>query len=708
MDLSPDSSLLAVAQLRAVLAEGNESDAGLRGAHSSSKQQTSFPRPSERGRGQLCPASLGGALYSSTPDAEGSVNFVRVEGPRATQGVVKEWGGGVACAPDAAVFPPRVEGFADGRHVTQAAPSRNGVAVAADCVAPVARSEAHKARKSDLAWTPPTSLGAADAASSGGRSPGSATSAQARTRAKRSVWRVEGETAILSVAEGLKVVKTLAVADAAAFTSVEFSRNGKHLLMSGGATDSSFCVDCRACSCCCLCYFALRDTPAVERLKREQGVSRRATAPSARDEAGASDSSSESDGCCESACTDREREAEGASEAWKQKRADTPNIRSKVKYGLKCGVQGPDPENRPAHRAQVVNLLQSNRLSVLKSPADGALAFADAALLQHSLHSKEGNQQEPCPPSESAFHSPLSWPAADFDRVQALQFLPPFLESRLSSDSLRLRLFSPHSRLLDCRRRAFWKDPASAFPQPSRDDRQRPSAPPPARSVDTAFAMAEAAGCPAAAVSPPQGLPRENKSEPCRDSGASREGQPGASSGRPAITPFPKCHPQVSQFLSACGPLHPHWGRPSCMQERFVASLWGGLVAGVGGSRHYPGLKLWQATTGVVLSWTEGELASAEAVRCIRGHPDLSTGLLATGGALPAHTRGSISRGNGRRPNLSASVEGGLRRTRRRETEPGVTLWSLVHRDVLLEAALNRDEDSNFLLVDPTDDESDC
>ncbi|KAL8454574.1 hypothetical protein Emed_000295 [Eimeria media] len=138
---------------------------------------------------------------------------------------------------------------------------------------------------------------------------------------------------------------------------------------------------------------------------------------------------------------------------------------------------------------------------------------------------------------------------------------------------------------------------------------------------------------------------------------------------------FPLLHPQLSQFVAACGPLHPAFVRAEASTAPFTCTLWGGLVVGFGGStadlragrRLYEGLKLWDSTTGVVLSWTEGHLASEADLRCIAPIPDVTTGVLATGGSLQGS---ACTSGN------STPVE-------------GLTLWSLRSRDDLLMSALN-------------------
>ncbi|CBZ55621.1 conserved hypothetical protein [Neospora caninum Liverpool] len=694
MDLSPDSSLLAVAQLRAVLKEAAD-DAPPRRAHSA-QTQAGF------NGGSVSESRFGEGPGRFSPELDGAA-----DGKTARSRSVKEWKG------DTTTVLSGVHTLKDGMDVEEEDRALSGI-----CGFPRrATSKGDEpAAASAMAGTQTRkrlSVPRRDArllASDFGPRGVSARDSVARAPVKRDVWRVEGETTILSVAEGLKVVKTLAVADASFFTSVEFSRNGKHLLMGGGTSDSSFCVDCRACSCCCLCFVSRRNREESQRWKDDQERRRRATLSPRGEEEATEDG--EAAGCCSrdhsSRCMPQEDEdgQAGKGERFRQRPSES-------------GREPQAEEAGPAHRAQLVNLLQSNRLAVLKSPADGALAFADASLLQLALSSENATDQSVA--SSAAFHSPLAWPPGDLTRVQISQVPPPpFLSSSLQSTSLRLRLFSPDSAVLDCRRRAFWKGPAAAFPLLSGEEDEnlenvvsassRPAASRAASPKEAKSGNASAASPPVSAAAGPSSLraPQEVRDR-FKDS---REATTDPS-GRLTSTPFPQCHPQISQFLSACGPLHPHWGRPSCMHDRFVVALWGGLVAGVGGSPHYPGLKLWQATTGVVLSWTEGILATPEAVRCVRGHADLSTGLLVTAGALPAR----LSREDSRFPSACRLATGKRRREQdflsestggRHARRPGVTLWSLIHRDVLLETALRKEieGESAFLLVDPDDEDA--
>ncbi|CDJ58480.1 hypothetical protein, conserved [Eimeria maxima] len=96
--------------------------------------------------------------------------------------------------------------------------------------------------------------------------------------------------------------------------------------------------------------------------------------------------------------------------------------------------------------------------------------------------------------------------------------------------------------------------------------------------------------------------------------------------------------------------------------------------------RLYEGLKLWDSTTGVVLSWAEGELASEDTLRCIAPLPDVSSGLLVTGGYVPSD----------------------FGKMRQSASSAGLTFWSLQRRDDLLMAAL----DGSFSLEVQLNDES--
>ncbi|KEP61013.1 UNVERIFIED_CONTAM: hypothetical protein HHA_299820 [Hammondia hammondi] len=742
MDLSPDSSLLAVAQLRAILREAEAAPP---------KKEPLSPQREMREANSLN-SCMRNANRGALPVAAGATLERAADSKAVRSRAVKEWEAD-AMTPFSGVRTP------EDRVEVQQAESRQFGRNFANTLPSAARAAESETRRLGAPRGDLRHVG------SDSKTPGGCTPDVARTR--RTVWRVEGETTILSVAEGLKVVKTLAVADASFFTSVEFSRNGKHLLLGGGASESSFCVDCRVCSCCCLCFGSQRHRDEGPQWNDEDGLRSDLRSQEVRNPSRVSPSGDEAADACRASRGFRPAPCSGVStpdedhENWKHQ-----NIF--VRRSLAEAERGPPqtPEAWPAHRAQLVNILQSNRLAVLKSPADGALAFAEAALLQLSLSVE--TQQPP------AFHSPVTWPPKSLDSVQISQVSPPpLLASSLASASLRLRLFSPDSDTLDRRRRAFWRASAAPFPHvPGDEDEFSPSPYSPSATrasqenkvnrgsgdhqdnagggdhgakgdekdtranddVDKSRlgpSVASSASVPVNESSKPL-VSRERTEERMeqrteeitearteerrearrkeRRAVTSREGAP-ESAGRQATTPFPKCHPQISQFLSACGPLHPQWGRPSCMHDRFVVGLWGGLVAGIGGSPLYPGLKLWQATTGVVLSWTEGVLATPEAVRCVRGHTDLSTGLLVTAGALPVDlavekekrspSSGGLSTGQWQRSGFASQTKG----ERKRATRPGVTLWSLLHRDVLLETALKKEDEgeSDFLLVDPDD-----
>ncbi|KFG99615.1 hypothetical protein TGVAND_299820 [Toxoplasma gondii VAND] len=744
MDLSPDSSLLAVAQLRAVLKE----------TKAAPPMKDSLSPQREMREANSLNSCMHNANRGALPVAVGATLERATDSKAVRSRAVKEWEAD-AMTPFSGVRTPE-----DRVEVQQAGSRQFGRNFDDPLPAGAGAAESETLRLG----APRGDLRLVDSVS---KSPGGCTPDVTRTR--RNVWRVEGETTILSVSEGLKVMKTLAVADASFFTSVEFSRNGKHLLLGGGASESSFCVDCRACSCCCLCFASQRRRDKGPQWNDEDGLRSELRSQKVQNPPRVSLSGNDAADACQASPGSTPAPCSVVStpdddhENWKH-----PN--RFVRRSLAEAERGPPqtPEARPAHRAQLVNILQSNRLAVLKSPADGALAFAESVLLQHSL------SVETQPPS--AFHSPVAWPPKGLDNVQISQVSPPpLLHSSHASASLRLRLFSPDSETLDRRRRAFWRASAAPFPHFSGDEDDFVLSP---YSSSAARASQEnkvnrdsgdhrdnaggadhgAKGCTKGSTANEDGdksrfgssvasfasVPVNESSKPLasrerteermeqrteerretrigqrgeerrKERGAvtSREGAP-ESAGRQATTPFPKCHPQISQFLSACGPLHPQWGRPSCMHDRFVVGLWGGLVAGIGGSPLYPGLKLWQATTGVVLSWTEGVLATPEAVRCVRGHSDLSTGLLVTAGALPVDlavekenrlpSSGGLSTGQWQRKSAFCSQTQG---ERKRATRPGVTLWSLVHRDVLLETALKKQDEgeSDFLLVDPDDE----
>lgn len=534
-------------------------------------------------------------------------------------------------------------------------------------------------------------------------------------RRERSRWRVEGEVSILSIPDGLKTLKSFAVADACAFATVEFSRNGKYLLLSQGVANTGFCVDCRRCFCCCSCeaglpFFSQGDKKRAEDAQTDGELERRhegededeesekeqsaeaedATSNVSEDGTGEDDTRSLEPGdpqryfCLwdEDTEEDAEEELLRALGAWQgvvAEKEGSPDFLQHHGAGeerrhlYSSGGRVPqqaltgrrtDATQRPFHRAQLVNLLQSNRIAVLKTPGDGAIAFSDAFLVEHSLKRKDPRSAPSwCPAEERSFRSPLR-PEAVFDSssVQVCRFSSPCLSSfSLSSLPLRLRMFSPHSSVLEERRQAFWWEPSSVFfpsarrTLPQKEGRRASSSQSEApgssglrdddkednfsntqvrlrTGVDTVKAcegqQREDSHSPEALFSKTPRPAFSGVSGECQndevlgttkdadrrsDFQGDRRDQDDdtltANNDKPT-TPFPKCHPQISQFLCACGPLHPQWCRLDCMDTPFLCSLWGGLVVGLGGSRFYPGLKLWHATTGTVLSWTEGPLVS--------------------------------------------------------------------------------------------------
>ncbi|PHJ25694.1 hypothetical protein CSUI_000461 [Cystoisospora suis] len=603
---------------------------------------------------------------------------------------------------------------------------------------------------------------------------------------KRKQWRVEGEVTILSIPDRLKALKSFAVADACAFTTVEFSCNGKYLLLSQGVANTGYCVDCRRCFCCCSCecipFFSQREE------EKKKGASDNAGDDEGKKSEGDEDEEKESERSEseeEDETTRKKRDEEEEKEThvdwgygryfclwdedteddaeedllralheWKSTRAkekkectddgsgrNGATLQQDARGGRGEEFESPSEGPRPMHRAQLVNIIQSNRIVILKTPGDGAIAYSDSFLVEHSFKNEDPRSSSKSYVEEPRFRSPLREEyALESSVVQVCRFSSPCLSSfSLSRLPLRLRMFSPYSSLLEARRRAFWVEPSSVF-LPSRT---------PSKKRDQCPSSSSCTGISSSCDDTDVNLDATDKTSACEHSSiknVSESWHPSlpegtcanfhcpASSGvvsgdknevsekigynanswhlerdreapdeqkftsdniKPS-TPFPRCHPQISQFLCACGPLHPQWGRLDCMDSPFLCSLWGGLVVGLGGSRFYPGLKLWHATTGTVLSWTEGPLATEPAIRCLRGHPTLSTGLLATGGSLSAPHRS-------RRTGPSGPYSG--RTLSRRSSWPSVTLWSLMHRDLLLYAALEN-RDAFDLTIDSSDEDS--
>ena len=404
----------------------------------------------------------------------------------------------------------------------------------------------------------------------------------------------DGETILISLPDGMRATKTIASADGCVADFVQFSPNAKYILQTGGA-GAAHCKLCWQCACRCFCGssvprrqfsapgnscsgFQLR-TPALKGFRRNFLTEPRS-------------------GSTEDALL-RDRVMPG----------QTPS-------GRRCAY----------HRAQLVNLVQSNRAVNLKSPADGAAAFADSFCLSHSPQRQQPDADTQLdPPGEEEAPVECFPPSVTPAGEQTRSFL------RL----LHFTLYGPQSGYGQSCRQRFW------------DHLYR---------VQSSKAVAAGTeGVVANAVSQRMHSARQQQGRSCRERNQACVSSPeyGVCTNSPTVSMrgaeapsttvseargaavndaraptkpllFPLLHPQLSQFASSCGPLHPAFVRAEAASWPFKCRLWGGLVVGYGGStadrcgchRLYDGLKLWDSTTGVVLSWAEGELVSAKTGHC--------------------------------------------------------------------------------------------
>lgn len=461
----------------------------------------------------------------------------------------------------------------------------------------------------------------------------------------------DGETIVLSLRDNLRTLKTIASADACAAEFIQFSPNGKYILQTGGVR-AAHCKRCWRCTCACFC------------------------------------ASGEGHYCN---CASNGSKKSSVVECTQKLPWDAVPDED----GLSKGH--PSSFVRPCayHRAQLVNLIQSNRTVNLKSPADGSVAFVDSFCLSHSPRLSQSLS------ATAPVTAPHAAPGGCGGLLSSQTAATGGLLSRLN-----FTLHGPRSSHVQRSRRRFW-DYLSELQNPSMTRR------PEARQVisgevaqrthsalllpvtQSGEARNEDFGMSSQCDS---GKPPSKQSERSGDGLATNAGKvvPREEVGADANSTventgcllFPLLHPQLSQFIAACGPLHPAFVRAEAATSPFTCRLWGGLVVGFGGSttdnagrRLYQGLKLWDSTTGVVLSWTEGYLALEDNLRCLAPVPDVSTGLLATGGSLP--------------PPVSNSL--------RFPPQDGLTFWSLRRRDDLLISAL---EGSLFLQVNLRDDDT--
>ncbi|OEH79862.1 hypothetical protein cyc_06819 [Cyclospora cayetanensis] len=468
--------------------------------------------------------------------------------------------------------------------------------------------------------------------------------------------RGDGETVLLSLPDGTRALKTIASADACAAEYIEFSPNGKYILQTGGVS-STHCRLCWQCSCRCSCRSHSNqeslivgvDTPtksiyfSVPAFDGDEKDPQTIAVPSMPLPNGLSVGEMPQRG---------------------------PLSRQDLQNGHQCTY----------HRAQLVNIVQSNRTVSLKSPADSTIAFTDAFCISHCPEKSEHPMDSPLqvgPPSAKEISTGHCGPSLESVVAGNCGVLP----------QLKFTLHGPQSRHAQTSRHRFWEY-LSHFQRLTdvqkrgigvASKRAREPAGPPLEQPETEPATKQIRcpeGLSKVGTSPPPFGGRENNVDchlPEVSHGSGLHASGAHQSTKSVL--FPLLHPQLSQFIAACGPLHPAFVRAEGATFPFTCRLWGGLVVGFGGStadhtgrrRLYDGLKLWDSTTGVVLSWAEGPLASEGALRCLQPIPDVSTGLLATGG--------SILSAVGSPPSPTPAE--------------GVTFWSLKRRDDLLVSALN-------------------
>ncbi|KAL8431402.1 hypothetical protein Efla_001757 [Eimeria flavescens] len=458
----------------------------------------------------------------------------------------------------------------------------------------------------------------------------------------------DGETILISLRDGARTLKTIASADACATEFIQFSPNGKYLLQTGGVRTQR-CELCWRCRCVCSCASEVRRDSVSGSCK--VAINREGTWVL-------------DDGDGRGLCTGSSRCLPVQGEYAREDGLASNNGSTWVR---RCAY----------HRAQLLNLVQSNRTVSLKSPADGAVAFADSFCLRcHPMGYYQNYATAAEVPLQTA-DAPHGGPGQpQIPRSGSACGLPPLI----------FTLHGPRSRHVQRCRRRFWDKmsriqteavalhrrnvastltPTAWSAQPSNDHAREELA----EGQDVNSSLEACSKRLAQQESAKAGIDCEPGEGTSSEKVITDEG-----SAESRCLLFPLLHPQLSQFVAACGPLHPAFVRAEASTAPFTCRLWGGLVVGFGGSttdrkgrrRLYEGLKLWDSTTGVVLSWTESSLASEDNLKCIAPLPDVSTGVLATGGSLfyDLHSTGD-----------SAPPE-------------GLTFWSVKSRDNLLLSAL--------------------
>ncbi|KAL8272683.1 hypothetical protein Esti_003387 [Eimeria stiedai] len=476
----------------------------------------------------------------------------------------------------------------------------------------------------------------------------------------------DGETILLSLRDGARTLKTIASADAYAAEFIQFSPNGKYLLQTGGVRTRR-CKVCWRCACACSCE--------SQAFQRHADVSRKSKGQ--REDAHASALNRGSKNSEQSFIVD----------------AAKPN--AFLEIGNSLSRHRPPTSQRCAyHRAQLLNIVQSNRTVSLKSPADGSVAFTDSFCLSYSP--KRLQQVHAAGPKMDPIHSKHG-PCSSWAKLKTSG---TGCKGDLLS-SLSFTLHGPRSAHVRRCRRRFWKylsgfqAQAAGVPFETEGSVSSQPADWSAQRLDCQSGEEESAEADLLRDRCKSELRQRDLAGDCKASSCGKQLRPAVAGAPPenqdvghGCLLFPLLHPQLSQFVAACGPLHPAFVRAEASTAPFTCTLWGGLVVGFGGStatlragrRLYEGLKLWDSTTGVVLSWTEGYLASEADLRCIAPIPDVATGLLTTGGSLQGSP---CTTGN------SAQVE-------------GLTFWSVRSRDDLLMSALSG---SLALDVEPEDED---
>lgn len=462
----------------------------------------------------------------------------------------------------------------------------------------------------------------------------------------------DGETVLLSLRDGAHTLKTIASADACAAEFIQFSLNGKYILQTGGVS-ATHCRLCWRCSCDCSCE--------SQTWQGSIDLSGKATTRSGQ--------------YCVS-------NSEGSGENSVAEQTIGDELRDQMPHGDGLPNHHSLSVRRCSyHRAQLVNLVQSNRTVNLKSPADSAIAFTDSFCLSHSPRRPESSH------GGATQLGPFT--SGDAALVSCGQPLALCVAGNCDiSSQLNFTLHGPQSDHVQRSRQRFW-DYLSGLQNQSVTTSAKGTGVYLLRDSTVQLPGTRSGGRQEseAGITPEYNsrkLPLINcvrdTDQPTANIVEKHVGEGVVAIANKAHSAstcllFPLLHPQLSQFITACGPLHPAFVRAEAATFPFTCRLWGGLVVGFGGStadhynrcrRLYEGLKLWDSTTGVVLSWTEGYLASEDSLRCLAPLPDLSSGLIATGSSMPFNTR-----------------------TRNAAPSEGVTIWAVRRRDDLLLSALD-------------------